>query len=141
MDFSDEMLNKAKARVKSDNVNFVKFDINEKWDFTKNKFDLVTCSLILEHIKDINFIFKQANKVMKAGGIFYIGELHPFKQYRGSKARFKTDKGTVVLDCFVHNISDFFDSAKKNNFECIDIKEWFDDNSEVPRLLTMVFKK
>ena len=141
MDFSEKMINKAKEKIQSGNVSFVKFDIKEKWDFANYKFDLVTCSLILEHIEDINFIFQQASDAMKKGGLFYIGELHPFKQYLGSKARFETDNENVVLDCFVHNISDFFDSAKKNNFECIDIKEWFDDNSEVPRLLTMVFKK
>ncbi len=97
--------------------------------------------MILEHVENINFSFKQAFKVLKKGGIFYIGELHPFKQYLGSKARFESGNGTVVLNCYVHNISDFIDCADKNNFQLIDLKEWYDDKQSVPRLLTSVFKK
>jgi len=42
----------------------------------------------------------------------------------------------------VHHISEFFAAAKDNNFECLDLKEWFDDDEKTaaPRLLTMIFK-
>src|SRR5262249_27790485 len=115
----------------------------EKWIFPGDQFDLVSCSLILEHIENIDFIFKQANSVLKREGHFYIGELHPFKQYQGSKARFDTGREVFELDCFVHNISDFFQAGKNNNFECLEIKEWFDsdDKTIAPRLLTILFKK
>lgn len=141
LDFSDEMLNKTKEKIKSGKVNFIKQDIEKKWNLSIVKFDLIVCSLILEHVENINFSFKQAFKVLKKGGIFYIGELHPFKQYLGSKARFESGNGTVVLNCYVHNISDFIDCADKNNFQLIDLKEWYDDKQSVPRLLTSVFKK
>ena len=107
----------------------------------ENSFDLITCSLVLEHIENLDFVFQQARKVLKSGGLFYIGELHPFKQYQGSKARFETETGTFELECFVHHISDFFDAAKKNNFEIIELKEWFDGDkkTQMPRLLTLIF--
>lgn len=89
----------------------------------------------------MDFVFHEASRVLKENGLFYIGELHPFKQYQGSKARFDTASGVFRLECFVHNVSDFFRAAKDNNFECIDLKEWFDnDQTEVPRVLTMIFK-
>jgi ubiquinone/menaquinone biosynthesis C-methylase UbiE len=46
IDFSDEMLKKAKARINSPKVDFVKADINQTWDFAEVKFDLVTFSLV-----------------------------------------------------------------------------------------------
>lgn len=142
VDFSVKMLSRAKEKIKSENVKFMKGDIKKKWKITKPKYDLVTCSLILEHIKDLDFIFSQAHGVLKKDGLFYIGELHPQKQYLGSKARFEKGKKTVVLDCFVHNISDFMYSARKYKFKFIESKDWFDNaNQEVPRLLTMVFQK
>lgn len=143
VDFSDEMLSKARNKIKADNVKFIQFDIRESWNFEVKSFDLITCSLVLEHIEDLNFIFQQAEKVLKPRGLFYIGELHPFKQYQGSKARFDTKNGVIVLECFTHHISDFFKAAKDNNFSCFDLREWFDDNDKtiVPRLLAMIFKK
>jgi ubiquinone/menaquinone biosynthesis C-methylase UbiE len=143
VDFSEAMLNKAKEKIKSGNVTFKKIDIRKEWEFEDNSFDLITCSLILEHIEDMDFVFRQASMKLTKNGLFYIGELHPFKQYLGSKARFETEKGTVVLDCYMHNISDFYKSARKNNLICVELLEWFDDdaNANIPRLLTMVFKK
>lgn len=142
-DFSEEMLNQARRKITAGNVSFHKTDIREKWPFAAQQFDLITCSLILEHIQDINFVFRQANAALKSNGLFYIGELHPFKQYQGSKARFDTAKGMFELECFIHHISDFFEAAKTNGFECLDVKEWFDDNdiTTIPRILTLMFKK
>ncbi len=141
-DFSPEMLERAKEKITAKNVEFKQLDLREDWAFAADSFDLITCSLVLEHIKNLNFVFGQARKVQRQNGLFYIGELHPFKQYQGSKARFNTDSGVFELECFVHHISDFFESAKNNNFEMIELKEWFDDSdkTKIPRLLTMIFK-
>lgn len=141
-DFSAEMLGKAKEKITAGKVEFRQFDLREEWDFPENQFDLVTCSLALEHIENIDFVFGQAHKVLRTGGLFYVGELHPFKQYQGSKARFDSGDGVFELECFVHHISEFFAAAKDNNFECLDLKEWFDDDEKTaaPRLLTMIFK-
>ncbi len=142
-DFSEEMLEKAKAKIRAENVEFRRMDLRESWDFAENSFDLVTCSLALEHIENIDYVFKQAQKVLRNNGRFYIGELHPFKQYQGTKARFETGAGVFELECFIHHISEFFEAGKKNNFECAELKEWFDDDdkTQIPRLLTFVFEK
>lgn len=141
-DFSEQMLARAKEKIADERVEFRHFDLREKWDFDENSFALVTCSLVLEHIENIDFVFSECRRVLRADGLFYIGELHPFKQYLGSKARFETVAGIFELECFVHHVSEFFEAAKNNNFECVDLKEWFDggDKTEIPRLLTFVFK-
>jgi ubiquinone/menaquinone biosynthesis C-methylase UbiE len=141
-DFSAEMLERAKKKITAENVEFRQFDLRESWNFAADSFDLITCSLALEHIENIDFVFGQAAKVLRENGRFYIGELHPFKQYQGSKARFETESGVFELECFVHHVSEFFEAAKGNNFNCVELKEWFDDDdkTQIPRLLTMTFR-
>lgn len=142
IDFSEKMMAKAKAHISSDKVNFVQADINGEWDFVKQPVDLVTCSLVLEHIKDLEPVFKKAAASLNKGGHFYIGELHPFKQYTGSKARFDKQDETVVLDCFVHHISAFTSLAAAHGFSLVSLREWFDgeDNGiKMPRILTLLF--
>jgi ubiquinone/menaquinone biosynthesis C-methylase UbiE len=142
-DFSAEMLERAKQKIAAENVEFRRLDLRENWNFAAESFDLITCSLALEHIENIDFVFSQAALVLRAGGRFYFGELHPFKQYQGSKARFETGAGVFELECFVHHVSEFFEAGKNNGFACVELKEWFDedDRRQIPRLLTMIFEK
>jgi len=141
-DFSTEMLEKAKAKITSKNVEFRQIDLRENWDFAEDSFDLITCSLALEHIENLDFVFAEARKILRSGGKFYIGELHPFKQYQGTKARFEIGSGLFELECFVHHISEFFAAAKSNDFELVEFREWFDeaDKTTIPRLATLIFK-
>lgn len=144
VDLSEEMLSKAKQKISANNVEFIQADITQDWHFTnENQFDLATFSLVLEHIDNLDAIFAQLNKVIQPNGIVYIGELHPFKQYSGSKARFETSEGLQVVTCFNHHITDFVNAAKNNDFELIKINEYFDDNNRnnIPRILTLIFRK
>jgi len=93
VDLSEEMLAKAKAKIKSGNVEFQQADITGDWTFVQSSYDLITFSLVLEHIENLEDIFRKASQVISPGGYVYIGELHPFKQYSGSKARFETEEG------------------------------------------------
>lgn len=143
IDLSDEMLAKAKEKIKSERVTFHQVDITEDWAFAKDKYDLVTFSLMLEHIEDLDKVFQKVSKVVSSGGFVYVGELHPFKQYSGTKARFDTEEGQQIVTCFNHNISDFTQAAKNNGFETIDVEEYFDNNDRtgIPRILTLLLRK
>ncbi len=143
VDLSDKMLAKAKEKINSDKVRFVQADITKSWTFIKEKFNLVTFSLVLEHIKNLDFIFGEASNVIFPGGIIYIGELHPFKQYTGTKARFETDEGLQIIDCYNHNISDFIQPAMKYGFKIENVEEYFDDEdrTKIPRILAILFRK
>ena len=143
VDFSAAMLKKAKEKINTNRVNFVEADILQAWKFADTKFDLISFSLVLEHIEDLNKIFEQLKKVVKAEGYVYIGELHPFKQYSGTKARFETAEGLQVVTCFTHHISDFSLAANKNDFRILEINEYFDedDRNNIPRILTLLLQK
>jgi ubiquinone/menaquinone biosynthesis C-methylase UbiE len=143
VDLSEEMLAKAKEKINSGKVQFVQADITKDWKFTNGLYDLISFSLVLEHIEDLDAIFKKVSAALQPGGHVYIGELHPFKQYTGSKARFDTEEGTQVVQCFNHHVSDFIQSAKKYGLQPADINEYFDDDkrNEIPRILMILLKK
>ncbi len=143
IDLSAEMLAKAKEKIYSDKVEFIQADMTTDWNFRKGSYDLVSFSLVLEHFSDLDHIFKEAAASLQTGGHVYIGELHPFKQYNGTKARFETATGTQVVTCFDHHLSDFLLPAKKYGFSIVDINEYFDEDNrnEIPRILTLLLKK
>ncbi|HWI90588.1 MAG TPA: class I SAM-dependent methyltransferase [Flavisolibacter sp.] len=143
IDLSEEMLSKAKEKIQSAKVEFIQTDINNGWNFTQRSFDLVSFSLVLEHIQNLDHIFKEAYKKLNEQGLIYIGELHPFKQYSGSKARFETEQGLQIVQCYNHNISDFIQSAKKYGLKLIDLDEYFDNDNKtsIPRILNLVLQK
>ena len=143
VDLSENMLAKAKEKITSGNVRFLQADITKPWSFGTEAYDLVTFSLVLEHIRDLELVFKETATVLKPGGYVYIGELHPFKQYSGSKARFETEQGLQVVECFNHHVSDFIQGAKHFGLATVEMNEYFDDDNrnEVPRILTLLLKK
>lgn len=143
LDFSEEMLSKAKSKINSDKIKFVQADLKKSWEIQNEFADLITCSLTLEHIKELDFIFNQAYQKLKPNGKFFVCELHPARQYIGSKAKFQTEKGIKELEVYVHHISDYLNSAKKNEFHLVELNEWFDNQSdnETPRLISFVFRK
>jgi len=143
VDLSNEMLALARAKHLPGRVNFIQADITGNWDFAAGLFDVVTFSLVLEHINDLKPVFEKAFNILKPGGRVYIGELHPFKQYSGSKARFETEDGTKTVTCFNHHISDFTKLSEEAGFSLEQINEYFDDDERqnIPRILALVLKK
>lgn len=143
LDFSEKMMAKAKAKIQSDKVQFISADLDKTWPVDPNSADLITVNLVLEHIEDLNHIFQQAWDKSKDNGLFFICELHPFKQYKGSKARFDNDKEEQVLEVYTHHISEYLDAAAGNGFQLEQLNEWFDEpaQGEIPRLISFLFKK
>lgn len=143
VDFSEEMLSRAKEKIISEQVVFKRADILQPWSFAERQYELVTFSLVLEHVENLDEIFRKVAQVTKPGGLVFVGELHPFKQYLGTKARFETENGTEVLPCFNHHISDFILAAKNAGFQIQDFSEFFDDDdkSGLPRILAILFEK
>lgn len=142
VDLSPEMLAQAKLKVDCPHASFGLADITNEWTFTTQTFDCVVFSLVLEHVEDLRFVFGEARKKCNPGAWMYVGELHPFKQYLGTKARFDTADGRTEVTCFQHHISDFVSAASASGFQLIQLKEWFDedDSDAPPRVLSLLFQ-
>lgn len=143
VDLSAGMLDIARSKIPAHHVVFHQADILQPWSCAEGPYDLVTFSLVLEHIEELGPIMRRAADVLAPDGHVYIGELHPFKQYSGTKARFETEHGTQVVTCFDHHISDYVRAAKDAGLKVDDVREFFDaeDAAAPPRVLVLVLRK
>lgn len=143
IDFSQGMIEKAKEKVRAENVKFSIMDITKKWTLDDGSFDLIVCNLVLEHIEDISFVFSEAARVLQNNGRFFTNELHPFRQYRGKKARYQKDGEEIEVDAFVHHISEFLKAATDNGLSLIKLNEYWheEDQNKPPRIISFLFEK
>jgi malonyl-CoA O-methyltransferase len=137
------MLARAREKVQAANVTFTEADLTQPWPVEDNSADLVVCNLVLEHIEGLRFIFGEAARVLMAGGLFFVCELHPFRQYQGTVANFQREEGAILIPAYVHHISDFLAAAAENEFALASLKEWWheEDAGKPPRLASFVFEK
>lgn len=143
LDFSLGMIEKAKAKVDGSNVTFELADLTKPWPANDRSYDLVVCNLVLEHIKDLNFIFAETARVLIESGRCFICELHPFRQYQGTQARFQRPADTKQVPAFVHHLTDFTNGARANGLSIVMMNEWWheEDEGKPPRLISFVFEK
>ncbi len=143
LDFSQGMIEKAKKKVRVENVTFSMTNLAKRWPSEAEAHDLIVCSLVLEHIEDLTFIFSEAFRVLKKRGKFLINELHPFRQYDGKKARFSRGEKVTEIPAFVHHISDFTNAASNHGLTLVNIDEWWHeaDQNKPPRLISFLFEK
>jgi len=143
LDFSQGMVEKAREKVKAENVRFEMADLTKRWPCADEAYDLIACCLVLEHITDLSHIFAEAARVLEPNGRFFINELHPFKQYQGTKARFEKEMETLEVDAFVHHISDFINAATANGLSLVQFHEYWhiEDQNKPPRLASFMFMR
>ena len=143
VDFSQGMLARAQRRISSPNVQFVTTDVTQPWPFQEDAFGLVLATLILEHVDDLGHVFAEAWRVLQAGGHFYIGELHPYKQLLGSQARYQEEGsgGEVLVPAFLHTVAEFVNGAVGAGFAVERLEEWQAEADTVPRLLTLLLRR
>lgn len=143
LDFSTGMIAKAKEKVNAENVRFEMMDLTKRWNCEDSAYDLIICNLVLEHIQNLEHIFAEAARTLTQGGRFFINELHPFKQYQGTQARFERDTQTIEVDAFVHHISDFIHAAEEHGLKLASLHEYWhaEDQHKPPRLISFMFEK
>lgn len=143
VDLSAGMLSVARGKINSPAVRFVQADILQPWTFVEGRYDLVTFSLVLEHIEHLGPMFQSAAANLTGKGHVYVGELHPFKQYIGTKARFTTESGPHVVRCFDHHTSDYLQAASAAGFRLASLCEHFDagDRRSPPRILSLLLQR
>jgi malonyl-CoA O-methyltransferase len=141
LDFSAGMLARARAKVQSPNVTFVEADLTQPWPLEDGSAELVVCNLVLEHIAGLPFVFAEAARVLRKGGRFFVCELHPFRQYQGTQAVFQREAGAILIDAYVHHVSDFLGAAEAAGLRLENLKEWWhaEDEGKPPRLVSFLF--
>jgi ubiquinone/menaquinone biosynthesis C-methylase UbiE len=143
VDFSEEMIAQARRKSSAHNVEFAVADITQRWPVDDASIDLISCNLVLEHIADLDHVFAEAARVLANDGRYFIGELHPFRQYQGTVANFTRESQSITIPAFVHHISDFLDAATASGLALVQLNEWWhsEDEGKPPRLVTFMFTK
>ena len=141
LDFSDGMLELARKKISDYHITFIKADLNEMWPLIGQSFELVISNLTLEHIENIDHIFNSAANTLVENGKYFVCELHPEKQLAGSKARFESSGNVIELETFIHLESDYLAVAEKAGLTLLNKKDWYDENHELPRLISFLFEK
>lgn len=139
-DFSAAMLARAKERVSG--VEFHLGDIRRDWPV--DEVDVIVIDLVLEHIEDLAPVFAQAREKLAVGGLFFVCEFHPFKQYAGKQARYAGADGVEVeIPAYMHHLSDYLEAARGERLELIRLDEWWvpdgREAGKTPQLLSLLW--
>ncbi|HLN99527.1 MAG TPA: methyltransferase domain-containing protein [Pyrinomonadaceae bacterium] len=142
LDFSAQMLARARERVRDSRVRFIQHDVSEVWPLADAAADVVMAMLVLEHLESLPRFFAEAARVLSPGGTLFICELHPMRQMLGGRAQF-TSKQTgerQLIPAFLHDTSDYVNDALSSGFELIHLGEWRDAGAlptDPPRLVSL----
>lgn len=145
LDFSEGMLQQARARAQTSNARFVQHDIRSAWPVENDSADVIIAMLVLEHIDGLGPIFAEASRALRKGGDLFLCELHPIRQLAGGQAQFtvhETGKRERVA-AYLHDVSEYVNTGLDSGFEVVHLGEWRDPNVErrdPPRLLSVQFK-
>ena len=146
LDFSEQMLAKARRRVTSPRVRFVQHDALLKWPFPKASADIIVAMLILEHVPPLDTFFAEAARVLVTGGSLFSCELHPMRQLTGGQAQFSNTKTgeRQRIAAFLHDVSEYVNSGVAAGFALQRLDEWRDADApgnSMPRLLSLHFQR
>lgn len=145
LDFSEEMLARARSRINDPRVRFVQHDVRMTWPLADASAEVVIAMLILEHVENLAPVFAEAARVLNAGGEFFLCELHPMRQLSGGQAQFSNSKTgeRQLVSAFLHDVSDYVNTGLASGFELKQMGEWRDADAPAnsqPRLLSLLFK-
>lgn len=125
LDFSEGMLAKAMSKPGAEEVSFIRHDLLQPLPLDSNRFDRVTCCLVLEHVRDLDHVFGEMGRISKPGARIVVSEMHPAMMLRGVTAHFH-DPATgrrVYPESARNQISGFLMAAIRAGLEIEDLRE------------------
>ena len=135
VDFSENMLERARVKVSAADVRFIVHDLHEPLPFDDASFDALVSGLILEHLRDLGRFFGEAHRVLRPQGRAVVSAMHPAMFLRDSRARFTDpDSGQVVTPgSLAHRLGDFVMAALNAGFVLSHVGEHAPDAEFVGR--------
>ena len=88
VDFSEAMLQRARAKPGAEAIKFVQHDLAQPFPLTSAAFDRVCCCLVLDHIADLDGFFRELLRLCRRQGCVVVSVMHPAMSLRGVQARF-----------------------------------------------------
>lgn len=111
IDFSAEMLAKARQKPGAEHVRWLEHDVtqHEALPFAADSFDRVLSALVLEHIPvdELASFFGKLGRVARGEGVIVVTAMHPAMFLKGVSANFRDESGEVRPRSYVANLSDY----------------------------------
>lgn len=115
LDFSPGMMDQARRKPGAANVSFQVHDLSEPLPFPAGTFDRVVCGLVIDHIADLEGLFREMLRVCRPAGCVVVSVMHPAMMLRGVQARFRDpESGQEIRPVsHPHQLSDYVLAAVK----------------------------
>ena len=125
LDFSDEMLAKARGKPGADRVRWLAHDATARLTFAERCFDRVLSALVLEHIPvpDLPAFFRELGRVTRDDGRVVVTAMHPTMFQRGISANFRDESGEVRPRSYVATLSDYIMGAIAGSLAIVRVAE------------------
>jgi ubiquinone/menaquinone biosynthesis C-methylase UbiE len=87
-------------------------------------FDLVVCALTLNHVEDLEQVFREVTRVLRKGGWLIISDFHPYWIVFGhGYTEFFDDGQEYRIQCYPHLFEDYWRLCRKFGLHIEDLRE------------------
>jgi SAM-dependent methyltransferase len=125
------------------NIEFRVCDITKEFPFKNSSLDIITSSLVFDHIENLDYLFNECNRVLKKEGIMVFSITNPvffqekslvgktkilgrsinFGNYFERRKIVRTWGGTVSMEHYHKPTEDYFSAFLGNGFELLGFRE------------------
>ncbi len=125
------------------NTKFMVFDITNKFPFKDSSFDVITSSLVFDHLEDLKSLFQECNRVLKNKGVMVFSVTNPvfyqeksivgkikifgkkiiFGNYFERRKIVRKWGGTATMEHYHKPLEDYFSAFLENGFELLSFRE------------------
>ena len=99
-------------------------DVLDTTPLEANTYDLVTVSLVDEHLPDIRPLYREGARITHSDGYFVLVGYHPFFLMSGIPTHFDRASGEPVsIRCYVHLLSDHVQAALAAGWTLLEMHE------------------
>lgn len=131
VDFSEGMLAQARAKPDAHLVSFIHHDIATRLPLPDRSFDRVICCLVIDHVRDLDHLFREMGRLCTSDGRIVVSSMHPAMMLQGVQARF-TDPATgekVYPESVPNQLSDYVMAALRAGLRIDHLSEHMIDES------------
>ena len=109
IDFSEQMLDRAREKPGADRVRWLVHDVARPLPFAADAFDRVLSALVLEHIPVDELVpfFHELGRVARRDGVILVTAMHPAMFVKGVSANFRDEGGEVRPQSHPATVSDY----------------------------------
>jgi SAM-dependent methyltransferase len=127
LDFTSAMLRQARARGVYDRV--LEGDVRST-GLPDARYDLALMVLADEHLDELGRLYREAARIVVAGGRFVLVGYHPHFMLNGIPTHFNRASGEpVAIETYVHLLSDHFKAARPSGWTLIEMDEGLVDEA------------